>query len=291
MIIENDAVDVVIVNEDIRLDGAEEYVIRGVIVNPSSRGHPRMFCADVNNLLKRDVIAANEIVHSDEEGCIPIRIMTLSTETKTIFKGTRLGTTEAVTFPALIRSIGLGSGLLQRSPDVLKYFEGQLKNMPGEHVKWLKPILMEYCDVFSTSKMDIGCVAGVEHQILTGNTAPIALNSRRTPIALEEKVDNLVDALLEQKVIRPSHSPWNAPIVVAMKKNGDIRMCVDYRKLNAVTKRPVFPIPSATHLFDTLEGAKYFSSLDLSQGYYQVPMAEQDIKKRRLQLARGNLNF
>jgi hypothetical protein len=68
------------------------------------------------------------------------------------------------------------------------------------------------------------------------------------------KVDKLVEELLAHDVIRPSESPWNSPIVFVAKKNGDIRLCVDYRRLNAVTKRSVFPIPATNQLLDCLAG-------------------------------------
>ena len=97
--------------------------------------------------------------------------------------------------------------------------------------------------------------------------------------------------MLQHNIIRPSRSPWNAPIVVVAKKNGDIRMCVDYRRLNAVTKRPIFPIPDAQQLFDTLEGSCYFSTLDLSQGYHQVPVAENDIPKTAFTTRRGQFEY
>ena len=101
----------------------------------------------------------------------------------------------------------------------------------------------------------------------------------------------MVKELLNAGVIRESNSPWNFPIVVVRKKNGEIRMCVDYRALNAKTARPIFPIPSAEELFDTVGGARYFSTLDLSSGYHQVKVGEKDIEKTAFSTRYGQYEF
>ena len=149
--------------------------------------------------------------------------------------------------------------------DVFEIFKAQLSKLPGDQEMRMKDILHEFKDVFSKSKLDLGYNNSFEHRIETGSAAPIACSPRRVPVALEDKVDQLVQQLLQQKIIRPSVSPWNSPIVVVSKKNGEVRMCVDYRRLNAVTKRPIFPIPDSQQICDTLHGSKYFLQLTLAK--------------------------
>lgn len=282
----------VIIVKDIHLEKAGEYIIQGVATERKDQHHSQedgIFSPDVTNLMKRNTVAATSLVKRNEFGMIPVRILTA--EPTTLYRGTRLGVLERYGNDAMVNSIGIDDSMFESDKNVISLFKDQLKELPPNHAKIVEGILNEYHDVFSLSKMDLGCAVDVEHCIFTGNSPPIAVNYRRAPIALEEKVDELVEKMLEQNIIRPSQSAWNAPIVVIKKKTGDIRMCIDYRRLNAVTLRPVFPIPDSVQLFDTLEGSKYFSSIDLSQGYYQVPMKKADIEKTAFTTRQGQFEF
>ncbi|MEL7307077.1 MAG: reverse transcriptase domain-containing protein [Pseudomonadota bacterium] len=108
---------------------------------------------------------------------------------------------------------------------------------------------------------------------------------------MESKIDALIEDLETKKIITKISSPWNFPIVVVPKKNGDIRMCIDYRKLNAITERPVYYIPDSKQLFDNIDGSKYFSSLDLSMGYHQIEMNQNDVEKTAFTTRTGQYAF
>ena len=97
--------------------------------------------------------------------------------------------------------------------------------------------------------------------------------------------------MLENNIIRHSSSAFSAPIVIMPKKNGDIRMCIDYQKLYQATKRPIFHIPSAQEIFDKLGGNSYFTTLDLSKGYYQICMDEKDVHKTAFSTPQGHFEF
>ena len=99
---------------------------------------------------------------------------------------------------------------------------------------------------------------------------PIKQHARRIPFALRKKVEELVDDMLEKKVIHASKSTWASPVVLVTKKNGDIRCCVDYRRLNSVTKMDVYPLPRIDDMLDSLSEARKFSMLDLASGFWQV---------------------
>ena len=92
-------------------------------------------------------------------------------------------------------------------------------------------------------------------------------------------------------VIQPSSSPWSSPVVIVRKKDGTHRFCVDYRKLNAVTKADKFPLPRIDDLLDQLCGARYFSCLDLASGFWQIPVHPSSRRQLHFQHLRVCSNF
>ena len=122
-------------------------------------------------------------------------------------------------------------------------------------------------------------------------TQPISIPPyRMAPVELWELKEQLKD-LLEKGFIRPSISPWGAPELFVRKKDGSLRMCIDYRQLNKVTIKNKYPLPRIDDLFDQLQGAKYFSKIDLRSGYHQVRVKEKDIPKIAFRTRYGHYEF
>jgi len=136
--------------------------------------------------------------------------------------------------------------------------------------------LLRYEDVFDES---LGYTDVITHKINTGDTAPIRQYPRRFPYAYREEVSRQISDMLQQGVIQQSNSPWASPIVLVKKKDGNFRFCVDYRKVNAVTKRDAHPLPRIDDLLDSLQGSTMFSTLDLRSGYWQIGMSPEDREK------------
>ena len=111
----------------------------------------------------------------------------------------------------------------------------------------------------------------VDHEIDTvlGETPPHKSPYRLSSSEMEE-LRRQVELLLEQGWIRPSSSPYGAPVLFIPKKNGKWRMCVDYRALNKITIKNRYPLPKIEELLDRLRGALYFTKLDLHSGYHQI---------------------
>jgi hypothetical protein len=101
---------------------------------------------------------------------------------------------------------------------------------------------------------------------------------RLSQVELEECIKQIT-LFLEKGWIQPSKSPYGAPVLFALKPGGGLRMCIDYRQLNAVTIKNRYPLPNIADLLDSLQGAKYFSTFDLTNGYHQIKLTDSDIPK------------
>ena len=110
------------------------------------------------------------------------------------------------------------------------------------------------------------------------------------PVELKELKAQLQE-LVDRGFIRPSISPWGAPVLFVKKKDGTWRLCIDYRQLNKVTIRNKYPLPRIDDLFDQLQGAKVFSKIDLRSGYHQLRIREPDIPKTTFRTRYGHYEF
>ena len=166
---------------------------------------------------------------------------------------------------------------LKKKPDWSQVKLGD--NLTPDERKKMMELIEEYSDVFAWDEDDIGFTDLIEHRITLTDDTPKAQPYRRIPPSALDEVRQHIEDLLQRGIIRPSSSPYAAPIVCARKKGGKLRMCCDYRKLNDVTRRDMFPLPRIDECLDALHGAKLFSTLDLASGYHQVAMAEEDKHK------------
>ncbi|GJV06266.1 putative reverse transcriptase domain-containing protein [Tanacetum coccineum] len=154
------------------------------------------------------------------------------------------------------------------------------------------PIVNEFLDVFPKDLSGIPPERQVEFRIdLVPGATPIAKTPYRlAPSEMKELMSQLQE-LLDKGFIRPSSSPWGAPILFVKKKDGSMRMCIDYQELNKVTVKNVYPLPRIDDLFDQLQGASWFSKIDLRSGYHQLKVREEDIPKTDFRTRYGHYEF
>ena len=152
-------------------------------------------------------------------------------------------------------------------------------NYTEDEILLIKYGLAEVAHVFARDKNDLGLMKGVEHHIDVEGARPIAQPVRPIPLSKQNAITDEIALMLKAGVIQPSKSPWSSPIVLVKKKDGTWRFCVDYRKVNEVTKKDRFPLPRIDVMLDTLAGGKIFSTFDLNSGYWQIGMekASQEI--------------
>lgn len=139
--------------------------------------------------------------------------------------------------------------------------------------------LNTFSDVFSHHDLDYGHATKVEHSIKLKDETPFKQRPRPIHPQDYDAVRRHLQSLLEAGIIRESQSPFVSPIVVVKKKNGDVRLCVDYRRLNMQTVKDAYALPNLEESFSALSGSQWFSVMDLKSGYYQIEMTESDKAK------------
>ena len=173
-------------------------------------------------------------------------------------------------------------GVAARQQELLKRLE-ESKGLTGmeswpEHMKQrARDLLCEFHDIFSLDKTELGHTDLGKHAIDLTDETPFKDRFSKIPAPLLAEVREEVDRMRATGVIRPSQSPWNNAVVLVRKKDGGLRFCVDFRKLNARTRKDAFPLPRINESLEALKGARYFSVMDQSSGFHQVPMEEKAI--------------
>ena len=154
------------------------------------------------------------------------------------------------------------------------------------------PVVDEFPDVFPDELPGLPPDREIEFAIdLAPGTEPVSKAPyRMAPVEMKELATQLQD-LLEKGVIRPSVSPWGAPVLFVKKKDGSMRLCIDYRELNKLTIKNKYPLPRIDDLFDQLKGAECFSKIDLRSGYHQLKIKPEDIPKTAFRTRYGHYEF
>ena len=157
-------------------------------------------------------------------------------------------------------------------------------------------ICMEYDDIFHLLDDILTTTNAIEHQIHVTDPTPIYTKSYRYPEVHKLEVKKQIDKMLKQGIIRPSISPWSAPLWIVPKKldaSGEQkwRIVIDFRRLNDVTVGDAYPLPNIEDILDQLGHSKYFTTLDLASGFHQIPMRDSDKQKTAFTTPLGHYEF
>ena len=154
------------------------------------------------------------------------------------------------------------------------------------------PVVREFLDVFPDDIAGLPPDREVEFTIdLIPGTEPISIPPYRMAPAELRELKAQLEELLSKGFIRPSISPWGAPVLFVKKKDGSLRLCIDYRQLNRVTIRNQYPLPRIDELFDQLQGSRVYSKIDLRSGYHQLRVQESDVPKTAFRTRYGHYEF
>ena len=248
---------------------------------------------------KRPWLIARTLVKI-EGGRAPVRVINVLPEPVNIKARAHLAViqvlnaeTKVIPFQKKIRQV-----TKSRTTDQWKNYQ-QLKELSTSAGREMQPwqqeevqnLLIENKESFSDDKGTLGHTTLVKHDISTGDHRPVKQAPRRIPIHHRPAVDEAVADMLEKGIIEESTSPWASPIVLVKKKDGSLRFCVDYRKLNMLTEKDAYPLPRIDDTLSAFQGAEWFSTLDLTSEYWQVELTEEAKKKSAFCIPGGLYQF
>jgi len=264
--------------EEIRIPAEHEMVIP-VCLADNRKGRSVCLVEPTYKGMEDDeFIVARAVVDAGFD-TIPVRVMNLSTDEKVLKEGTVIARlvqleeedVEDGCEESACRMEEIGADL--KLPDHLEeLYEKCTTHLDPRAKEEVLDLLINYQDVFSRGEFDIGRTPWVKHSIDTQGAQPIRQPLRRSSPTQRAEVERQVSELLDRGLIEPSDSPWASPVVLVSKKDGSKRLCLDYRKLNEVSVKCAYPLPRIDDSLDALGEAKYFSTLDLASGYWQVEM-------------------
>ncbi|KAL8121324.1 hypothetical protein AgCh_018164 [Apium graveolens] len=211
-----------------------------------------------------------------------VRLQTLDSKKKVIFRGNK----QEKKFLTIAQVKKL---LRQNCEAYLAHVVDTSKAVPALEAI---PVVKKFSDVFPDDLPGLPPDREIEFAIdLAPGTEPVSKAPyRMAPVEMKELATQLQD-LLEKGVIRPSISPWGAPVLFVKKKDGSMRLCIDYRELNKLTIKNKYPLPRIDDLFDQLRGAVWFSKIDLRSGYHQLKIKPEDISKTAFRTRYGHYEF
>ena len=164
-----------------------------------------------------------------------------------------------------------------------------LKSWTEENKERALDLLAEYHDIFVLEDGEMGCTEATEHKIKVTDPKPFKERPRNIPSGLFEEVKDHLDHMLDVGVIKPSKSAWSNAVVLVQKKDGGLRLCINFRRLNAQTQKDAFPLPLIHDAIDALSGSKYYNTVDLLSGFWKTPMEESS--KQYTTFTVGTLGF
>lgn len=227
---------------------------------------------------------------------IPVRVANLSVDPVTVYKSTTLATCEDVKViehtTEGVEIEGQSIRADHRLPEhVQQTYDDAVSTLNEDQQRHAEEFFQLHSDAFSKGSEDLGRTNVAKHTIDTGSHRPIKQAARRLPMHKQEEAERILTDMISSGVVEPSSGPWSSPIVLVQKKDGSLRFCVDYRKVNTMTEKDSYPLPRINDSLDMLGGATWFSTLDLASGYWQIEVKEEDRPKTAFVTHRGLYQF
>ena len=288
----------VVAVETVVIPARSEFLIPGKLDEEVSSTWGTVGPAQKLNQLQ-NVLVGGTLVDLRSADGVPVRVMNVSNQSRRVRKGMEVASVEPVECVVGAeqgnKQSGKNASLSEEKSNIPMHlqdlFERSKSNLDDVQQNQLKDLLVEFQDVFSKNDSDLGRTGLTKHKIDVGNSSPIRQPTRVTPMARREETANAIRLMREQGIIEPSPSPWASPVVLVRKKDGGTRFCVDYRKLNAITKKDSYPLPRVDTSLQSFYGSMWFSTLDLKSGYWQVEIDAEDKEKTAFTTGQGLWQF
>lgn len=258
------------------LEAGREYVVPGKVCGRRPLAGDVMMSPTKGFVERHKVLVARTLVRDQVSKFVPLRFFNPSNTAVTIKGGAVAGFLQ----PAQVVESNEVSSQTRKAPSddpcvpqhLQELFHQSSAELGDQEQHQLAQLLCSFGSVFSTGPADLGRTNMVQHDIITRPGPPVKQPPRRMAWEKQQSADQQITQGLEAGFARPSNSSWASPIVMVRKKDGTHRLCVDYRALNDCTIKDAYPLPRIQDTLDTLSTAKWFSTLDLASGYWQVEL-------------------
>ena len=230
-------------------------------------------------------------LYDASDGRIPVIFINQKRHPVILEKGKHVAVVEKVSVVNVVTNSHEEKKLVEVNSKLAKDMVIIDKKLPKQQLDMVNELITKYDHIFSKNKNDLGYYDKDKFNIDTGDEKPIKSKAYRVPFSQQENIDKMVDEMLENKIITKSNSAWASPVVIVKKKDGTDRFCVDYRKLNGITVKDNYPVPLIGETLDALRGCSYFTTLDLSSGYWQMALADEAKGKTAFITRKGLFQF
>ena len=224
---------------------------------------------------------ANALVQPDQNGCFNISVLNVNDHEVTLKSRTRIGDIK----PCGTDSVVINT-VTDNPTDKVKFG----KQLTEKQKRQMREVVEKHNGVFASNPKKPKITNVLEHDINTGDARPTYVKPRRTPHIWKKEIDDIVQEMYDNGIIRKSKSPWNCPTIL-VKKHGKTRFVCDFRDLNKVTKADTYPLPNIKDCIENMEGAKFWTTLDAASAYWAVNLKEEDREKTAFSVPNGKFEF
>ena len=273
-----------------------------------SRPMQAIFSPSLGKWRKQHVVAPHVIVTVNKDKSTIMTLLNTSQSLVTIPKGTKLGylnqylnnhccyvhPNDREKHQHCVSSVIKNSRQQQTRNEttIPSQLNSLLEHLTKAQQEEISPVLLKHSSMFDTSQPSVITNDNVSHRIpIQPHHPPIQSYPYRKAVKETQIINDQVKLMLDNHIIRPSSTPWSSPVVIIKKKDGSPRFCVDNRRLNSITERDVYPLLRIDDIVDRLAGSRFLTTLDLKAGYWQIPVDEEDKKKKAFVTTDGLFEF